>query len=419
MKKTTLKLFPNYSKTSKRTNQTPIYLRIYHNSVKVERNTGAILKPNNIWNENLRGIEGNIKDTKKLNKIVDKFDDFTLIHQFDLKYYTPKQILNYIFEENNIEDDKTIVVFARNYIDEYIVNSADLSKGTKGNYEKTFRHFKTFTELNSISKMPLHLFDYSWASKFHSYLLNPKFDEETKALIKKPMLKVSATGHIKKLRPIFNKAVDLEIINKNPFKAIPNTTKSNPRTIINFEQMKRIFNTDLSHNPTLEVYKDIFNFTIMTGLSYQDIMLLDENTVFNMGKGLFLSTRRIKTKKITEMYLPEKAVEILNKFKGNNQCKATSRLIPYRYNQTLNQYLKILATNCNINLNLFHYHARYCFRALIRESQITEPLERKLLMGHSSSADIDAIYHKVTYEHLYKAKLKIDKYVKRNLIDQL
>jgi uncharacterized protein YeeX (DUF496 family) len=154
MKKTTLKLFPNYSKTSKRTNQTPIYLRIYHNSVKVERNTGAILKPNNIWNENLRGIEGNIKDTKKLNKIVDKFDDFTLIHQFDLKYYTPKQILNYIFEENNIEDDKTIVVFARNYIDEYIVNSADLSKGTKGNYEKTFRHFKTFTELNSISKMP-------------------------------------------------------------------------------------------------------------------------------------------------------------------------------------------------------------------------------------------------------------------------
>jgi hypothetical protein len=185
---------------------------------------------------------------------------------------------------------------------------------------------------------------------------------------------------------------------------------------INFEQMKRIFNIDLKNNPTLEVYKDIFNFTILTGLSYKDLMLINENTVFNLNNGLFLSTRRIKTKNITEMYLPEKAVELLEKFKSNPQCRANGRLIPPRGNQNINQYLKILAAICNINLNVFHYHARYRFRNLIREAEISEPLERKLLMGHSSSSDIDSIYHRVTYEHLYNAKLKIDKYVKNNLI---
>ena len=108
------------------------------------------------------------------------------------------------------------------------------------------------------------------------------------------------------------------------------------------------------------------------------------------------------------MYLPNIAILLLNKLKNLEECKLTSRLIPFRTNQQLNKNLKRIAQYCNINFHLFHYHARYAFRRIIREAGIVEPLERKLLMGHSTNKDIDAVYHNVTNNHLYHAKCKLD-----------
>jgi site-specific recombinase XerD len=388
-------------------------MRVYHNGEKSEKFTGAYLHRDNEWNEELSGIIGNKVETTKLREINSRFDNFILKHQFDIGTYSSKVIINEVLGIKTINEKHTVLKFFEDYLESFILSSKDLSNGTKKNYQKTFKHFKVFTEKNSISNLPIQLFNSQHASDFYSFLLSPTSDDAYFKKIKKPMFKVSATNHIKKMKTIFKHAIDLEIISKNPFRGIENTNKSTLRTRLNDEQLRLILKCDLSNEKTLEIYNDLFVLTVLTGLSYQDLMLLDENTICKSDKGLYLSTKRIKTEYPVEMYLPEMAITILNKFKELEECQATKRMIPYRSNTQLNKNLKKVANYCGINFNLFHYHARYAFRRNICEAGIVEPLVRKLLMGHSTHKDIDAVYHIVTKEHLYNAKFKMDEYISK------
>ncbi len=414
MAKTTLKLFPNQLKACKKTGKIPIYARIYHHGKKADKRLIQSITPDELthWNEVVQRINiSGHKVNKILNKVADSFDDFITTNSFELSTFSADYIRDIIFNHSK-KTETTAVGYIKDYLDNYIINSRDLTEGTKKNYKTAYNHCKRFCEINNLLTLPISKFDVLIANKFHQYLLN-----EYEIDCKRAMLKVTATGRIKQLRTIFNKAIDENIIIKNPFKSIKNTNFSKPRIRLNIAQIKTIFKIDLTDMPVLEIYRDLFIFSVVTGLSYSDVMSLSKDKVFINKLDLFLSILRTKTLQVTEMYFPKIALEIFKKYRDNKECKIKGTLLPKRSNQKINIHLKIIALKCEITTNVTFHLARYSFRSVLKEAGIVETLERKTLMGHSTRNDIDAVYHNVTAEHLLEAKRKIDNFIDNQILN--
>lgn len=93
------------------------------------------------------------------------------------------------------------------------------------------------------------------------------------------MTTVSASSVMKSFRPIFNAAVDSGLIEKNPFKSIKLKTRSPKRERLNITQLKQLRNLDLSKFPTQRIYRDIFLWSVFTGLANKDAMSLDTSNL--------------------------------------------------------------------------------------------------------------------------------------------
>lgn len=422
MAKLTLTLFPNLKKISKKTKLIPIYARFYYLGKKADKNLEQYISNRELlhWNNLLGRL--NIKDHKvniALDKLDTKFSNFKLTTFLENDNYCAATIRDLIIPSKITEIENQAIVqfeitplkYIERFLDNFVFNSSDLTSGTKKNYLTAYKHFRNFCEINDYIKLPISKFDIPHALSFHSYLLN-----SYEKIGKRGMLRVTATGRIKQLRTIFNQAHDEKLITYNPFKKIKNTNTSVPRKKLNPDQIRSIFNADFSSIPVLNTYRDLFVFSAITGLSYIDTVTLKKSSLYTANNSLCLLINRTKTSQVTQMFLPELAVKIIEKYKNCPECKIKGTLLPPRSNQKVNAYLKILADKCEIDINLIFHLARHAFRGIIRDAKIVEPLLRKTLMGHSTIRDIDATYYDVKTEDLFEAKLKIDKFINENIL---
>jgi integrase len=230
------------------------------------------------------------------------------------------------------------------------------------------------------------------------------------------MDEASAATVIKKFRTIFNQAVDQDILSRNPFKQVKIKTKSPRKERLTMEQVKTIFTLNLNLWPFLSVYRDIFLFSVFTGLAYKDAMELKWTNLHERSDGnIKLTITRTKSDVITECFLPKQAIEIARKYRVCHDPENAYKVLPYRTNQNFNSQLKLLAQLSGINIKLTTHIARHTFRQLLAETEIFDMAVVKRMMGHSSLSDIDGIYYHVTEKGLLDAKCKFEKYLNRNL----
>ncbi len=97
-------------------------------------------------------------------------------------------------------------------------------------------------------------------------------------------------------------------------------------------------------DPTLQLYSDIAVFMAWTGLAYIDISNLRPEHLKRTTDGdLFILKPRQKTSQPCIIYLSEKPLEILERYRDNPVCKRTGLLLPMLTNQGLNRIFKELA----------------------------------------------------------------------------
>jgi integrase len=146
-------------------------------------------------------------------------------------------------------------------------------------------------------------------------------------VLKKAITEVSASANIVKLRTIFDRAVNENLLAKNPFKSLKLKTRSPHRARLNIIQLKQIVDFDLSKWSNLVIYRDIFLFSIYTGLAFQDLINLTRSnlTFYDDGEVLLIINRQ-KTDIVTEQYLVDQAIEI---------CKRSSILPEVRVSNSL------------------------------------------------------------------------------------
>ena len=200
--------------------------------------------------------------------------------------------------------------------------------------------------------------------------------------------------HIQRLRKMVTLAYKMEWIDKDPFIKFKPTYIKNEREFLSENELQTIIEKEFEIE-RLELVKDLFVFSCYTGLSYIDVMNLNEdNITFGIDGGKWIITNRQKTHNKVKIPLLLIAEELIEKYKGHIKTKKTKSLFPNISNQKLNSYLKEIADLCKIKKNLTFHIARHTFATTITLSNGV-PIETvSKLLGHTKIATTQ-IYAKV------------------------
>lgn len=225
--------------------------------------------------------------------------------------------------------------------------------------------------------------------------------------------------HIQRLRKMVTLAYKMEWIDKDPFIKFKPTYIKNEREFLSEDELQSIIEKEFEIE-RLELVKDLFVFSCYTGLSYIDVMNLNEdNITFGIDGGKWIITNRQKTHNKVKIPLLPIAEELIQKYKGHIKTKKTKTLFPNISNQKLNSYLKEIADLCKIKKNLTFHIARHTFATTVTLSNGV-PIETvSKLLGHSKIATTQ-IYAKVIERKvsgdMALLKLKLSKHVQKRKI---
>lgn len=196
--------------------------------------------------------------------------------------------------------------------------------------------------------------------------------------------------YIANFKKIVIRAIDNEIINKDPFKNFKGRkTKLVKKPITTqelYELEKHYFSTD-----RLDVVRDVFVFQCYTGLAYIDAYQLKKTDIKKGIDGnLWIMSERQKTNSSFNVPLLPQALKIIEKYKDHPLCLQRGTVLPVSSNQKMNEYLKEVANLCGFPFTLNTHMARRTFGSTVTLNNNVPINVVKELLGHSSVKQTEA-----------------------------
>ena len=200
----------------------------------------------------------------------------------------------------------------------------------------------------------------------------------------------SIHGYHKRLRPYIQEALELQLIDVNPYAnvKIPRG-KSEGIRFLTEEERDRIEELELFG--MMEKTRDMFIFSCYTGLAYSDLIKIKKEDVFQKGDDYCIRDKRTKTGNQYTIVLLPKALAILRKYNFNLNLLS---------NQKCNEQLKLIAHMAQIHINLTMHVGRHTFATWALSKGVGIQVVSKML----SHADISMTekYAKVLQTRVYE-----------------
>lgn len=200
----------------------------------------------------------------------------------------------------------------------------------------------------------------------------------------------SVHGYHKRLRPYIQEALELQLIDANPYAnvKIPRG-KSEGIRFLTEEERDRIEELELFG--MMEKTRDMFIFSCYTGLAYSDLIKIKKEDVFQKGDDYCIRDKRTKTGNQYTIVLLPKALAILRKYNFNLNLLS---------NQKCNEQLKLIAHMAQIHINLTMHVGRHTFATWALSKGVGIQVVSKML----SHADISMTekYAKVLQTSVYE-----------------
>ena len=186
----------------------------------------------------------------------------------------------------------------------------------------------------------------------------------------------------------------------NPFSGYINSPESVDRGYLSQEEIKAVMNYKTANKAHARI-RDLFVFSIFTGLAYADVKGLTTDNLQTMFDGnLWIITRRKKTNtesRIRLLDLIPEVIELLNSEEINISQALDVFYMPC--NCHCNDILREIGKQCGIKNKLTFHLARHTFATTITLSQ-GMPIETvSCLLGHTNIKTTQ-IYAKITNEKI-------------------
>jgi Site-specific recombinase XerD len=224
-------------------------------------------------------------------------------------------------------------------------------------------------------------------------------------------------SNLRAIRTVIIRAVNEDIItrNDNPFYKFKLKLEKTKREFLHEDEIQRIENVELPTKGLQQLHRDMYVFAVYAGgLRVSDCLLLRWSNF----DGEHVHVQMHKTKSVVTVKLPNKALEILMKYKNegslpeqfvfpvlpNNLDFTNAKLVHTSICNavsSINKSLKNIAKKAEVNKNVSFHTSRHTFATWALRKGIRIEYVSKLL-GHANIKDTQ-IYAKIVNEELDKA----------------
>lgn len=189
--------------------------------------------------------------------------------------------------------------------------------------------------------------------------------------------------YAKDLKQVMKYGAMLEYIPSSPFEHFQCSYKKVKREFLDQDELDALYKKEFSIK-RLEEVRDCYLFSCYTGYAYSDAeALTPDDIAIGIDSEKWIIRNRIKTDTTENVPLLPIPLEIIEKYKKHDYCKANNRLLPMNSNQRYNAYLKEISDLCGIKKKLTTHTARHTFATtvlLINDVPMETAME---LLGHT------------------------------------
>ncbi len=354
--------------------ENPIVLRVVYRNQRSDIFTGLSCPPK-YWvpdmylaspkyklgvtiNRNLIAIQNNALQAFNLLKLSN--EEFTideLVDKIKGKESPPQTILEYIaIKEEELKNKKGV----------------DIAITTWYKYNRTIRYFRDFMkEKKGIKNIPVSKIDYVFIEHFQTYLKKEKKNSQN-----------SATSLLCCFKNILQQAIKHKVIKYNPFVDVSMKRTDVIRDYLEDDEILRLQNLN-NLRPELQTKRDIFLFSVFTGLAYGDFKNFNRSHIRQNSDGTYyLHHPRIKNGVLSIIPLLPPAIRILESYSDTGDFRDFSWKVVS--NQKMNKGLKELARLAEIDKKLFLHLGRHTFSTTITLSNRVSIESLSKMLGHTT-----------------------------------
>jgi site-specific recombinase XerD len=375
-----------------------IYARLTSRGQRVELTTGLKVDPSR-WSKEQHKVKGSNNSCKMINSCLEEFRNKVFaIYSGLLNKGEPFTVFDINNVMKGIGQNSTTVL---NLIDMHNTRKKDLIgidlKGATYKRYCTLRnHVENFIKIK-FNKPDVHITEFSFPvlMEFEFYLK-----------VKLGIGHNTAVKYIRNLRTVINYAIEIELLDKDPFVKYKSKVKEVVRGYLNQQELELIEDTRFSIE-RIQTVKDIFIFCCYTGLAYIDIfnLRMDQITMGIDGE-MWIETRREKTSNPVRVMVLPPAWDIIKRYSNHNCRIIKNRVLPVLSNQKMNAYLKEIGDLCGIEKRLSTHLARHTFATTVTLQRGASIESVSKMLGHSN-INTTQIYAKITNDKVSKDMLKL------------
>ncbi len=376
-----------------------IYGRIFYKRKKSEFATNLWLEPEK-WNHELQSAIKAPLIMKKLTNMRTEIDEVVDRLKYEKKHIDHKSIKDYFLGSDVF--DIGVVAFVRK-VKEQKLKQVSLSKQTPIKYEQLAKKMESYIlDTYRVNDVDIKKVDNSFILGFDNYLcsiITKKY--------KKPLSKTTINKTHGFFRTVLNQAYDEEYTRAKPYKRFKLKRVDSIIRYLTIDELTRLENLDLSAYPKLERARDIFVFTVYTGLRYGDNQRITMDNLKEVNGNLFyFLDAQEKTQNPVENPIYPKAQELIDKYSDSAERLIENRIMPKMGNTTMNKRIKIVAQKAGIKQNLYHHMARHtCATTILLENGVSLEMVKEFL-GHKDIRST-MVYAKVTNTSKIKSMEKV------------
>lgn len=354
-----------------------VYLRITVDGVPKETSIKRLWDMNR-WSQKEERAVGNKEDAKVLNSFLDLLQGQVNQYKNDLIYsqqsISSEKIINFI-SGRNVSRTKVLEEFElHNYEVLALVDKKEYAIGTYKRFEVAIKHAREFIFFKyRLKDMEFKDLNYEFVKDYEFYLKTVKNCNNNTAL-----------KYISQLKKIVMRAIDKEIILKDPFRTFKGRKTKTKKKPLTAQELCTIENHNFA-TERLNTVRDIFIFQCYTGLAYVDVLQLKTSNIkIGLNGEKWIMSERQKTGQETNIPLLPKALEIMKKYKEHPLCLERRTVLPVISNQKMNEYLKEIADLCGLDVILNTHKARRTFGSTVTLGNDVPIHVVKEMLGHSS-----------------------------------
>ena len=234
------------------------------------------------WTSQIKDLMLELADKKETDKDV---KEIRVILQERLLGVAPTQ------QPKDEKPEGNFTAYFQNFID------GKENKGTKGVYKHTLDKIRSFDP--DVDMKRFEDIDLKWLTDFETFCA-------------KTASKNARNIHLRNIRAVFNNAIDYEITSAYPFRRFkirPEVTRKRSLTV---DELRKLF--DYPIEEYAEIYRDMFKLIFfLVGINTVDLHGLKEIT--RDGR---IEYKRAKTHRLYSIKVEPEALEIIEKYQGNN-----------------------------------------------------------------------------------------------------